>query len=265
MPVTDAGAVDRESLAQFFDSHAVDEFAVVPSSAIAAPPGRRPADLLPACRTMIVFGKVMGDELFEGSVAETAPRIAAFKQHLAGISHNLSRMLEESGAAAMPVTSVAVKDGRLVGGLSFKHCAADAGLGEIGDNGLLLSPRYGIRLGLGAVLTDREIPAMTPARNPVRLCTHCGLCIRACPTRALTTDGIDSFRCLNITGALPGPVASLFERLMGVKALEEPLTRLANRVAAKSAARCSECLVACPLFRKSGGNQVPVRPEEPDG
>jgi epoxyqueuosine reductase QueG len=255
MTGTAARTIDQEFLAEFFRSNNVDEYISVPVSAIAAPPGRRPADLFPAGRTMIIFGKVMGDDLFIGSVSETAPRIAALKRDLGRIAGELARVLAASGSTAVPVTSVMVQDGRLKGGLSLKHCAGDAGLGEIGDNGLLLSPQFGIRLGLGAVLTDREIPgsAVRSRTNTETLCTHCGLCVKACPTGALTSDGIDSFRCVNITGALPGPLASLFETLMGTKALEPALTKIANRVAANSAARCSECLIACPLFKKYGG------------
>ncbi len=252
MTGTGASPPDEESLAQFFRAQAVDEFVTVPPRAISAPPGRRPVDLFPACRTVILFGKVMGDELFTGSVPETAPRIAAFKQELARVAVELIRLLEESGSAAVAVNEVMVKNGNLKGSLSLKHCARDAGLGEIGDNGLLLSPRFGIRLGLGAVLTDREIPAGAPRGVPVTLCTHCGLCIKACPVHALEPGKMDSFRCLNISGALPGPVVTLFEQLMGTTVLEPVLTRVANRVAAKSAARCSECLTACPFFRKYG-------------
>jgi epoxyqueuosine reductase len=250
---TVAFSLDQDSLAQFFHAQAIDEFVIVSPLAISAPPGRRPVDLFPACRTVILFGKVMGDDLFYGSVPETAPRITAFKQELARVSDALVTILKKSGSAAVAVKSVIVKDGKLKGGLSLKHCARDAGLGEIGDNGLLLSPRFGIRLGLGAVLTDREIPAVTASCDPVKLCTHCGLCLKACPVNALDNGGMDSFRCLNISGALPAPVVSLFVRLMGVKSLELFLTTIANRVAARSAARCSACLMACPFFKKYGG------------
>lgn len=245
--------VDHESLSRFFNAQAIDEFAAVPSSAIAAPPGRRPDDLFPGAKTVILFGKVMGDDLFTGPVAETAPRISAFRQELARVSNELAGMLTRSGSAAVPVTSVLVQDGKIRGGLSLKHCARDAGLGEIGDNGLFLSPRYGARLGLCAVLTNREIPSPAACGNPVRLCAHCGLCIRACPVNALDGGGMDMFRCLNIAGALPGPFVTVFVRLMGVKALEPLMSAIANRVAARSSARCSECLVSCPLFRKYPG------------
>jgi epoxyqueuosine reductase len=249
---TAALTVDQEYLAQFFCAHAIDEFAVVSSSAISAPPGRRPVDLFPACRTLILFGMVMGDDLFFGSVPETAPKINVFKQELGRVSDKLVSILKESGSGAVAVSSVVVKDGKLKGDLSLKHCARDAGLGEIGDNGLLLSPRFGIRLGLGAVLTDREIKTVMASRDPVQLCTHCGLCIKACPVNAFDGDDIDMFRCLNIAGAMPALFLSLFVRLMGTKPLEPLLTKIANRVATRNTTRCSECLMACPYFKKSG-------------
>lgn len=251
MTGTAASEPGGEYLAGFFRERDVDEFAVVPSSAIAAPPGRRPADLFPACRTMILFGKVMGDDLFHGSADETAPRIAAFRQELAGISGELAGELEKTGSHAVAVTSVIVQDGRLKGGLSLKHCAADAGLGEIGDNGLLISPRFGIRLGLGAVLTDREIPGSAARGPPPQLCTHCGLCLRACPDGAFRDGGIDTFRCRNTRGALPGPLVSLFRGLMGVRVLEPVLSGIATRAASRTTARCSACLTACPFFKKN--------------
>jgi len=249
--------IDREFLAEFFRSRAIDEFAAVPSSVIKAPAGRRPADLFPPCRTVIIFGRVMGDDLFYGSVEETAPRIADFKQDLLRISDELVRDLEERGSAAAAVSSLVVRDGNLKGSLSLKHCARDAGLGEIGDNCLLLSPKSGIRLGLGGVLTDREFPDGVVPGDPVRLCTHCGACMKACPEHALRNGSIDAFRCRNIAGAMPGSFLSLFERLMGVQALEPALTAVANRIATRQKARCSACLIACPFFKKSGGNNVP--------
>ncbi|MEN6395427.1 MAG: 4Fe-4S binding protein [Methanoregula sp.] len=253
MSGADPVTFDHDSLAQFFRAHSIDEFAVVSPHAIPAPPGWRPFDLFPACRTMILFGKVMGDDLFLGSIPETAPRNTAFKQELARVSGELVSMFKGSGSDAVAVNSLVVRDGKLKGSLSLKHCARDAGLGDIGDNGLFLSPKFGIRLGLGAVLTDKEIPP-TPARgDPVQLCTHCGLCIGACPANAFDGGSLDSFRCRNITGAIPAPFVSFFERLMGTKSLESLLTIIANRVASRNTTRCSSCLMACPFFKNYGG------------
>jgi len=246
------GPVSRAWLETFFSDRNAGEFVVVPVSAIHAPPGRGPADLLPACRSVIIFGRVMGDELFSGTQRETAPAIRAFKRELARTSGELARILEEQGPAAVAVNSVYVKDGKVRGSLSLKHCAQDAGLGEIGCNTLLISPRFGNRLGLGAVLSAGEIEAVPAPAFRHGLCTRCGACIRSCPEGALGPDGIEQARCRNMTGAVPAPFVPLLFRLMQTKMLEALSSAIANYFARRSGSRCSACLIACPYFNKGG-------------
>lgn len=64
--------------------------------------------------------------------------------------------------------------------------AQKAGLGFIGNNGLLIHPRAGSYLFLGEVLTDMEFPTSQPA---VSLCSDCGRCVSTCPSGALTGNG----------------------------------------------------------------------------
>ena len=53
-----------------------------------------------------------------------------------------------------------------------------AGLGDVGDNGLLISPAYGSYVFIGEIVTDL---ALQPCAQPGGECTHCGACARACP------------------------------------------------------------------------------------
>lgn len=55
--------------------------------------------------------------------------------------------------------------------------ASAAGLGIVGDNGLLITPRYGSYVFLGAVVTDLKIEC----ENRYGECIHCGFCRNACP------------------------------------------------------------------------------------
>ena len=59
------------------------------------------------------------------------------------------------------------------------HAAACAGLGVIGKNGLLLTPKYGSYVFLGEIITDIEIACEV---HEVNFCENCGLCASACPT-----------------------------------------------------------------------------------
>lgn len=67
--------------------------------------------------------------------------------------------------------------------------AEDAGLGEIGRHGLLLTPAFGGRQRIGVVTTDLElIPDNAKPFNLNEFCDHCGRCIRTCPGKAIPTQ-----------------------------------------------------------------------------
>lgn len=51
------------------------------------------------------------------------------------------------------------------------YAAALCGLGVVGDNGLLIHPRYGSYVFIGAIVTDAPLP---PTGGAVAACPHCG-------------------------------------------------------------------------------------------
>ena len=64
--------------------------------------------------------------------------------------------------------------------------AARAGLGVMGLNGLLITPRYGSFVFLAEIITDADFETVTgqdlpcfPSEPP--LCEECGACLKACP------------------------------------------------------------------------------------
>jgi len=67
---------------------------------------------------------------------------------------------------------------------NHKMAATSAGLGWIGKNGLLISPKYGPRLSLATVLTDAPLVSDTPTENSQ--CHDCNLCMTYCPSQAIT-------------------------------------------------------------------------------
>ena len=67
-----------------------------------------------------------------------------------------------------------------------------AGLGIVGDNGLIINEKYGSYVFIGDVVTDippEELGAIPP--REVGHCHHCGACKRACPTGILRGEGAD--------------------------------------------------------------------------
>lgn len=78
--------------------------------------------------------------------------------------------------------------------LDFEQCAVDAGLGERGLHGTILTEEFGPFQRYAFVITDAEIEP-DPVPEP-KLCDKCGECVKACPGHAIAPDGkLDRWRC----------------------------------------------------------------------
>jgi ferredoxin len=68
--------------------------------------------------------------------------------------------------------------------------ARDAGLGEIGRMGLLMTPELGPRVRLGVVTTDLPLITTPRRRDPsvIDFCTRCKKCAVVCPSHAIPFD-----------------------------------------------------------------------------
>ena len=60
-----------------------------------------------------------------------------------------------------------------------RDAAASAGLGIIGENGMLITEKYSSYVFLGEIITDMPIAVEAP--YPIRKCEGCGKCRDACP------------------------------------------------------------------------------------
>jgi len=66
--------------------------------------------------------------------------------------------------------------------------ARDAGLGEIGRMGLLMSPKQGPRVRIAVVTTDIPLELDQPSqdRSMIEFCTHCKKCAVNCPSNSIS-------------------------------------------------------------------------------
>jgi len=98
---------------------------------------------------------------------------------LISINSRLSMWLENEKGIKTTQLPYHIEDG----GIFLKDAAVIAGLGCIGKNNMLVTPEYGPRVRLRAMLTDELLSDTGPVNfDP---CTNCGMpCINACPQSA---------------------------------------------------------------------------------
>jgi epoxyqueuosine reductase len=192
--------------------------------------------------------------MFHGTARDKARETVLIRERLESVSRNLTMLLRKEGhpsVAVLPALPLNIRDGIIRGTLSLKYCAQDAGLGKIGDNSLLISSRYGNRLALAAVVTEKEMPEF-PGTPVVPLCDHCGLCSRACPTGALRDGKVDIARCRNLAHFAPGPLLTIVTGAMQWPLSAALISGLVNIFGnhVRISAACSACMISCPHFRK---------------
>lgn len=126
-----------------------------------------------------------------------------------------------------------------------REWACRAGLGWIGRQGSLVHPAFGCCLFLGELLVNLELTAAPQVLNQ---CGDCRLCVEACPTGAIQSDGlVDTRRCIScLTIEHKGEIPEEFRALIGT-----------------SLFGCDRCTAVCPWNRK--GESIVMKQFQPSG
>lgn len=165
-----------------------------------APEGYHPTDVLPGCRSVIVFAKRFLRATMECS--NTVP-YTIVRNLLSSMMDEMAvrfcTEMEDAGIAAVPTgtngpTMFDTHMNRFRNIVSAKHCAQAAGLGIIGKNTLLITPQYGNMVWLSVILTEAELEADPLLEK--NLCPEaCRLCIDACPVGAVGEPAMRQTDC----------------------------------------------------------------------
>jgi epoxyqueuosine reductase len=195
-------------------------------------PARRadPGSILPGCRSVISVGM----NYYTNYQADERPGFGRIARYAWGRDyHTVLGERLETLTARIKVLAPAARTLWYVdtGPVMEKAWAQQAGLGWIGKHSNLVSERYGSWLLLGEILTTLELNADEPGAD---LCGSCTLCIRACPTGAITEPYVvDARRCISyLTIELHHP---------GDEIPEDLAPKLGNRIFG-----CDDCLDVCP-------------------
>jgi epoxyqueuosine reductase len=166
-----------------------------------APKGFHPADILPTCKSVIVFGLALPKGLTK---VDSRLIYGHFNNAVTGyvdtIAFQTAKKIEkEYGVISVPVPCDSPYDywdaDKLEGKglLSMKHAAVLAGLGALGKNTLLLNPEYGNLLTVGVILTELDLESDELNEN---ICLEeCRLCIDNCPIHGLDGKSVNQMLC----------------------------------------------------------------------
>jgi len=198
-----------------------------------------PALLLPGIRSIVSVGMnyytdERPDELHGlGRIARYARGTdyhAVLGDRLKSLTTFLCRKVPDSRAISYVDT----------GPVMEKAWAQRAGLGWIGKHCNLVSAEHGSWLLLGDVLTTADLDPDEPAAD---LCGTCTLCIRACPTGAITEPYVlDARRCLSyLTIEQKGRIP------------EEFAAAADNKIFG-----CDDCLDVCPYNHQANATAEPA-------
>jgi epoxyqueuosine reductase len=173
----------------------------------------------------IVIGLEMDWTLLNQSPGHGASAATALiYSKMAEVSASLAKYIRALGYPAVPSGNDTIQNIPL---------AIDAGLGELGRNGLLNTPEYGPRVRICKVLTDLPLNVDKPIEFGLHeFCENCHICARTCPVNAIRnedlTTKITSFS--NREGILRWPVNV-------TKCLE---------FWRENGCDCSNCIAVCP-------------------
>lgn len=195
-----------------------------------------PTQLVPGCRTLIVVALNYYPKQLLPKEGYQIAYYAYGKDYHRVMKDKLHQLLDYIKTLAPETEGRAFCD---TAPLLERYWAVKAGLGFIGLNRQLIIPGKGSYFFLGVLAIDAELQ-VTSHDNPLS-CGNCKRCLIACPTKALTTDGIDCRRCLSyLTIEHRGPIP------------DKMAQRLGHRIYG-----CDTCQQVCPHNRN-------VQPTEED-
>ncbi len=153
-----------------------------------------PREYMPEAKSVIVLGMHFPRELIENTGLEKTQQIGTYNfwqfQTIYELRHaasNIALLLNVMGYKAIATENMLgigsqtdSPRGRIPDARSNALEAVAAGLGQLGESGALLSPKFGPHQRRIVIITDAELPSDAIYAGP-QVCRHCNICRDKCP------------------------------------------------------------------------------------
>ncbi len=156
--------------------------------------------LLPWAQSLAIIVRCLDRPLIRARLRSlSSAEFATVGSEVEAIIHRATQDLEGNGIRAAGFYCFPPESGRPVdppSQISLRLLAEEAGMGVMGKNRLVLHPRFGADIYLGAIAVDRRISAYG---HPLTSspCQTCNRCDEICPTGAIGKNGhYDSTDCI---------------------------------------------------------------------
>ncbi len=221
-----------------------------------APENLHPAHILPCAQSVVSFAVALS----YGSVLAVRNRVSKYpyqyEYHVVNdqldiIAHTVSNFLERKGFPSVPIPAHLPPPDGSGHFFSQRHAAVACGMGDLGWSHLFISPQFGTRQRLSAVITGAELQQDPLVED--RLCDRYFGCVEKCPPKAHSEEGgprvvigdreiqvstFDKSRCGIADGGSMG--AWCDEKPQGDR-------NLGHNLAGQDVHWCGHCAVFCPL------------------
>lgn len=160
-----------------------------------------PRAILPEAQSLLLFRYPYRFREVEEKLRRAPYKIARYawqRDYHVTLKAKLAAVMQQTALAGRAVTDSAP--------LPERYWARLAGLGKIGRNGMLIAPDAGSYFLIAALLTcetlageeNPQANTLPVAQDIADICGSCNLCVEACPTGALTGDGLmKTDRCIS--------------------------------------------------------------------
>ncbi len=135
---------------------------------------------------LLKIGGMIENEGYDACLQKAIPnlRIQGDKTTNPEVMDTYELIHAEAVAPGKPVPDVII---------DFGKAAKACGLGEMGLSGKIVNKKYGPLMRYCFIITDA--PLEPDEELTEAICDNCGACQQACPGKAITEDGLDSWQC----------------------------------------------------------------------